>query len=83
MIHSEVVNDYHKVTKDDCLSVATSEEHNRLLCITDMDLLIKLANRWGEGRGYKIGYYIGNDCWDSFRILTEEEKIDLRRRLGG
>ena len=83
MIHPEAVNDYHKVTKNDCLSVATDIEKMRLANITDIELLKELADRWGNKNGYKITYYIGNNCWDSFRILTEEEGIDLRRRLGG
>ena len=57
---------YHKVTKADCMEVATDIERERMANTTDMGLLRELAQRWCEKNGYILTYYLGNDCWDSF-----------------
>ena len=57
--------DYHKVTKADCLTVATPDVKARLGVISDMDILKSLATIWCAINGYKLGGYLGNDCWDA------------------
>lgn len=59
--------DYHKVTYDDCLSVATPGEKALLDNIDDIWLLKTLAQRWCSANGYKLGGYLGKYCWDSTR----------------
>ena len=65
---------YHKITQDDCMSVATDAEKRRLMFITPMDLMLELANRWCDKNGYKLCGYLGRSnkdgmCWDA----TKEE----------
>lgn len=59
--------DYHKVTRDDCVSVATPDDKARLDVISDFYLLKALALRWCSANGYKLGGYLGNWCWDGTR----------------
>lgn len=56
---------YHKVNKDDCLSVATKTELTRLNSIWDFALFKTLALRWCDKNGYKLYGYLGNLCWDA------------------
>ena len=56
---------YHKITRQDCLSVATPEEKGRLGSITDHALLKELAGYWCAATGYKLGGYLGNDNWEA------------------
>ncbi len=57
--------DYHKITKTDCLSVATKDERLRLDMITDISLLKRLAKKWCDDKGFRLGGYLGNNCWDA------------------
>ena len=59
--------DYHKVIEDDCLSVATEDERDRLAHITDFELYKALAKRWCDRHSYKLGGYLGSLCWDATR----------------
>lgn len=56
---------YHKVTFQDCLEAATKAEAERLKNILDISLLKELALKWCEMNGYKLGGYLGHDCWDA------------------
>lgn len=56
---------YHKITRADCLSVATADEKARLDMITDYPLLHKLAMRWGDKHGYRVWGDAGGDCYDA------------------
>ncbi len=56
---------YHKIVLEDCLSVATAEEMFRLSHITDLALVKKLANKWCDKNGYRLGGYLGSDAWDA------------------
>lgn len=56
---------YHKITEDDCLSVATKIEKDRLSNILDFALLKTLARRWCDNNGFTLGGYLGHSCWDS------------------
>lgn len=67
--------DYHKITLIDCLSVATKDENLRLDMITDIALLKNLAKRWCDKHNYKLGGYLGKDCWDS--TMREEKQNAL------
>ena len=57
---------YHKLTKDDCLSVATTEERDKLNYITDIFLLKELAERWCKKNKRELGGYLGNNKWDTW-----------------
>ena len=59
------IDNYHKVTRSDCLSVATKDVANKLKLITDFTILKALAAIWCAMNGYKLGGYLGNDCWDA------------------
>lgn len=59
---------YHKVTRGDCLSVATREERAKLDFISPMDLLLRLARRWCRANGYRLGGYLGSWCWDAAKV---------------
>lgn len=59
--------DYHKITLQDCLSVATSAEKVRLSMVSDLALLKALAKKWCDVNSYKLGGYLGNDKWDATR----------------
>ena len=59
---------YHTVTLDDCLSIAGKKDKLRLLMIRDLDLLKRLALKWCDQNGYKLGNYIGKDRWDASSI---------------
>ena len=61
---------YHKVTRADCLSVATKEEALHLSVIKDMPLLKQLAQRWCTLNNYTLYGYLGTqekagECWDA------------------
>ena len=56
---------YHKVTNDNCLSVATKTEKDRLDNILDFSLMKTLAKRWCIANGYKLGGYLGKCKWDA------------------
>ena len=56
---------YHKITRDDCLTVATSEVKAKLDSITNIHILKALAVIWCEMNGYNLGRYISNNCWDA------------------
>ena len=60
---------YHRVTRNDCVSVADYADAHKLDFITDMSLLRKLANRWCDINGYKLGGYLGgkDNAWDATR----------------
>lgn len=59
---------YHKVTKQDCLSVATKKEKVRLSQISDLALMKALANLWCSQNSYKLGGYLGKDSWDATEL---------------
>lgn len=59
--------DYHKITLQDCLMTATPKEKLRLSMISDLKLLKQLAQNWCDYNGYKLGGYLGNDKWDSWK----------------
>ncbi len=63
---------YHKINKQDCLSVATPAETDRLNNITDYDLLKRLATRWCVANYFILGGYLGQDNWDATSRLTGE-----------
>lgn len=56
---------YHKVTENDCLSVASKGERMRLSHILDFALYKRLARRWCDKNGYTLYGYLGNLCWDA------------------
>lgn len=60
---------YHRITRTDCLSVATEKETQRLEYITDFGLLEHLAGRWCKKFGYRLGNYLGNGRWDATTSL--------------
>lgn len=53
------IDTYHKVTYNDCLSVANPDHKVRLANITDYWLLHNLAMVWCDLHGYKLGGYLG------------------------
>lgn len=59
---------YHKVTRLDCLGVATREEKQRLNYIDDITLLKTLALKWCNKNGFKLGGYLGDSKWDATQI---------------
>jgi len=59
---------YHKVTLDDCLSVADKKDKQRLLMIRDIGLQKSMALKWCDLNGYKLGNYLGKDNWDATSI---------------
>lgn len=62
---------YHKITLQDCLSVATPKEKIRLSMIRDGALLGTLVKRWCDMNGYKPGGYLGNDKWDATKEVIK------------
>lgn len=51
--------EYHRITRNDCVTVASTAEVLVLQHITPMDLLRELAQRWCTKHGYKLGGYLG------------------------
>lgn len=56
---------YHRITLQDCLSVASPIEKVKLTQISDLGLLGHLAKIWCGVNGYKLGGYLGNEKWDA------------------
>lgn len=56
---------YHKVIENDCLSVASKKEKQRLSQILDIALYKELAKRWCAEKGYNLYGYLGNLSWDA------------------
>ena len=69
---------YHKITYNDCQSVATKDEKKTLGYITSMDLMLALAQRWCSNSGYRLGGYLGRWCWDATEEVLYEEDIRAR-----
>ncbi len=64
---------YHTITYKDCLSVASPDHKARLSMINDYWLLHNLAMVWCDLNGYKLGNYLGKNCWDA---TLKQEKVN-------
>jgi hypothetical protein len=57
-----------KLTKELYLEEANEIEKGRLLVIRDIDLIKILAKRYCDKHGLKLGGYIGDESFDSWKI---------------
>ena len=69
---------YYRVTRADCLIFATKDVEDRLNSITDMSILKALALLWCAMNGYRLGGYLGGDCWDATEIKNKFGETETR-----